>query len=169
MNEIVDRYLEEEELTLFSDERDARERFERYCDKCKGKMLIDQESGQPAINKYGEPMFVGKRVPTMSGLALALGFINRKDMIAYARNGEHKKLIQAMMTKMEEYAEQRLYDRNGQKGAMFALCNNFSGWTQLDKQEGAGEALEKLDAILDATKKNAIANGTNKLLVMVRK
>ena len=41
---------------------------------------------------------------------------------------------------MEEYAEQRLYDRDGSNGAQFSLRNNFSGWNErqknkLDEQE----------------------------------
>lgn len=159
------RRLREEHLTMFVNEQDAKDRFERYCDECKGKPLIDQETGLISLDNYGRPIFVGSKVPTVSGLALALGFVNRQNMLRYSKNGEYKTLIQAMLTKMEEYAEQRLYDRNGQKGAIFSLCNSFNGWSQMDKNDDINESLDKLDAILEATKKNAIDNGTNKIMI----
>ena len=32
--------------------------------------------------------------------------------------------------KVERYAEERLYDKDGANGAKFSLANNFSGWRE---------------------------------------
>ena len=41
--------------------------------------------------------------------------------------------IDRAKTKIEEYAERRLFDRDGCNGAKFSLANNFRGWAE--KQE----------------------------------
>ena len=43
------------------------------------------------------------------------------------------------MTRIEMYAEERLYDKDGSNGAKFSLQNNFKGWNEAVK-EAAKEA-----------------------------
>ena len=51
---------------------------------------------------------------------------------------------------MEQYAEERLFDRDGSHGAQFSLRNNFKGWKET---EGENEdALKKLDDVLKEIK-----------------
>ncbi len=38
-------------------------------------------------------------------------------------------------SRVEEYAESRLYDKDGANGAKFSLANNFKGWKE--KPDGA--------------------------------
>ena len=45
-----------------------------------------------------------------------------------------------------EYAEQRLFDKDGSNGAQFSLRNNFKGWN--GEQEANEDELAKLDEVL---------------------
>ena len=56
---------------------------------------------------------------------------------------------------IEEYAEMRLFDRDGVNGAKFSLMNNFKGWRDKPKDETELEALHKLDAILEGIDREA--------------
>ena len=47
--------------------------IEEYFKKCEGEILKDEE-GEVIFDKFGNPVIVGARPPTVTGLALALGF-----------------------------------------------------------------------------------------------
>lgn len=68
--------------------------------------------------------------PTVSGLALALGFESRQSFYDYEKNPIHSYTIRRARLAIEETYEQRLHG-NTPTGAIFAL-KNF-GWK--DKQE----------------------------------
>lgn len=99
---------------------------------------------------------------TITGLALALN-LTRKGLLDYSvKNKAFCDTITRAKQRIEEYAETRLYDRDGAKGAEFNLKCNF-GWVsnqqELDlkqkelelKQKGIEKVnteTNKLDAIL---------------------
>lgn len=84
--------------------------------------------------------------------------------------------------RVEAYAEERLFDRDGTSGAQFSLRNNFKGWTEkteLDEEEqqarielnkarkeaitGENEnhdAIDRLDSILEELRNNATEQET---------
>jgi hypothetical protein len=82
---------------------------------------------QKAVDEYWDNL-VGP--PTVTGLALALGFADRRSFYDYEQNGEFSYTIKRARTQVENFAEQRLYSSQP-AGAIFAL-KNF-GWS--DKQE----------------------------------
>lgn len=108
-----------------------QEAIDEYFDLCKGKMLLD-EDGEPVLSKYGEPIYLGSKPPTVTGLALALGFQSRQALINYQEKEEFHDTITRAKLRIEEYTETRLFDRDGVHGAQFSLRNNF-GWR--DKPE----------------------------------
>ena len=67
--------------------------------------------------------------PTVSGLALALGFSCRRDLNAYQGKKEFCTTITRAKAQCEAYAEERLFDRDGTNGAQFSLRCNF-GWNE---------------------------------------
>lgn len=97
------------------------------------------EDGTIATDKYGQPVILGKRPPTVTGLALALGFTQRKSLIDYAKREGFADIIAMAKSRVEMYCEERLFDRDGVKGAMFSLQNNF-GWAQEEKRKKATAA-----------------------------
>lgn len=102
--------------------------IEAYFEDCGGKPLTD-ENGDILFDKRGSPVIVGAHPPTVTGLALWLGFKSRQSLLNYqSRSQAFDDVLTMAKSKCEEYAESRLYDRDGVSGAKFSLENNFSGW-----------------------------------------
>lgn len=121
--------------------------IEEYFKDCEGHILTDS-SGKTLYNKNGEPVIVGAHPPTVTGLALALGFKTRQSLLNYqARSDKFNDIITVAKSRCEEYAESRLYDRDGVNGAKFSLTNNFKGWREKPAEDN-NEALSKLDEVL---------------------
>lgn len=113
--------------------------IEEYFKKCEGEILKDDE-GEIIFDKFGNPVIVGARPPTVTGLALALGFSTRLSLLNYQGKKEFMNTITRAKSMVEVYAEERLFDKDGSNGARFSLINNFRGWTEkpqtdLDEQE----------------------------------
>ena len=124
--------------------------IEEYFKKCEGEILKDEE-GEVIFDKFGNPVIVGARPPTVTGLALALGFstrlslalgfMSRQALLNYqTRDKCFNDTITRAKSMVEAYAEERLFDKDGSNGARFSLINNFRGWTEkpqtdLDEQE----------------------------------
>ncbi len=51
-------------------------------------------------------------------------------------------------SRCEEYAERRLYDRDGVNGAKFSLANNFKGWRDKPEDKTEDPELPKLYSAL---------------------
>jgi hypothetical protein len=105
--------------------------IDQYFINCEGKTLLDAD-GNPVLNKYDEPIIIGAKPPTVTGLCLALGFNSRDALIDYGNKDEYADTVSRAKLRCHEYAESRLYDKDGANGAKFSLANNF-GW--IDRQE----------------------------------
>ena len=114
------KYTSKEELEVL---------IEEYFKSCKGEVLKDGE-GTPILNKWGQPIIINERPPTVTGLALALGFATRKSLLEYEGKKEFVNTIARAKSRVEQYAEERLFDRDGANGAKFSLANNFKGWSE---------------------------------------
>lgn len=121
---------------------EAMERLiEAYFEGCRGEVLRDADD-KPVLNKFGEVVMVGARPPTMTGLALALGFADRSSLLDYEGKPQFEAVIRIAKSRIEQYTEERLFDRDGNRGAQFSLQNNFRGWKEsrdvtLSAAEGA--------------------------------
>lgn len=121
--------------------------IDAYFADCEGRPLTDG-NGDAVTDKNGVPVVVGVHPPTVTGLALALGFKTRQSLLNYqARSKAFDDIITVAKSRCEEYAERRLYDRDGVNGAKFSLANNFKGWSDRPDNDSA-EALHKLDEVL---------------------
>ena len=102
--------------------------IEAYFEDCREKPLTD-ENGEIIFDKRGDPVMIEERPPTVTGLALWLGFKSRQTLLNYqARSKAFDDVLSVAKSKCEEYAERCLYDRYKSSGAKFSLENNFSGW-----------------------------------------
>lgn len=119
--------------------------IEKYFEDCKGEVLRDS-NGDPVLNKFGQPIIIGAKPPTVTGLAIALGFTSRMALLKYQAKPEFVDAITRAKARVEQYAEERLFDRDGSNGAQFSLRNNFKGWN--GENEKNQDALEKLDQVL---------------------
>ena len=101
--------------------------IDAYFKECEGHPLLDDE-GVPYTDRNGNPFIVDRKPLTVTGLALALGFATRQSLLDYEGKGPYKYMIQQAKLRIENYAEMRLYDKEGANGAKFNLQNNFKKW-----------------------------------------
>lgn len=113
-------------------------KIEQYFEDCKGYPLTD-EKGKQIFNKFGSPIFIDVHPPTVTGLALALGFTSRQALLNYQAKPEFVDTITRAKARVEQYAEERLFDRDGSNGAQFSLRNNFKGWDADKKNDDSGD------------------------------
>ena len=114
---------------MYNTVEEMQEKIDAYFEECKGRVLTDDD-GNVVTNKFGEPVVVGARPLTITGLALALGFNSRQALLNYEGKPEFNDTVKRAKAVVERYAEERLYDRDGVNGAKFALANNFKGWNE---------------------------------------
>ena len=104
---------------------DMQRVIDDYFERCAGRLLMD-ENGQPILNKFGAPVYVDQHPPTVTGLALALGFSSRQTLLNYQARPAFMDTVTRAKSRCEAYAEERLYDRDGSRGAQFSLEHNFN-------------------------------------------
>ncbi len=124
---------------------EMQKRIDAYFDECDGTLLTDP-NGQPILTKWGQQIYIGKKPYTITGLALAIGFKSRQALLNYQGRAEFNDAITRAKSRVEAYAEGRLYDKDGSSGAQFNLKNNFQNWD--GGQKDNLEALERLDEVL---------------------
>ena len=95
--------------------------IEAYFESCKGEILRDEDGRIVFNQKDGTPVWVGRKPPTIPGLALALGFSSRQSLYNYKARKEFMDTISRAQTRVEQYTAERLFDRDSQRGAQFAL------------------------------------------------
>lgn len=130
-----------------------QEAIDAYFEACKGEPFIGDD-GCAVRDKSGVPIIINAKPPTVTGLALALGFTTRQGLINYQGRAEFVDTITRAKSRCEEYAESRLYDKDGANGAKFSLGCNF-GWNAENEKSGDPAALA---ALLTALKGENNAN-----------
>lgn len=120
----------------FESAEQMQELIDKYFTECDGKPLLD-ENGIPIRNKYGKIIRDDRKPYTITGLALALGFTTRQALLNYEGKEEFVDTVRRAKSRVERYAEERLYDKDGANGAKFSLANNFKGWSEKQQIEGS--------------------------------
>ena len=118
----------------FKNKAEMQEKIDKYFEDCKGETIRD-ELGNPITDKWGNVLKVGAKPLTVTGLALALGFTTRQSLLNYQGKPEFVDTITRAKTRIEQYAEERLFDKDGANGAKFSLSNNFDGWKEKQQIE----------------------------------
>ena len=104
-------------------------RIDAYFESCYGEYITDDD-GNLMTDKHGHPVMSKSRPLTITGLALALGFNSRQSLLNYQDDPAFMDTIKRAKSKVEQYAEERLFDKDGVNGAKFNLSNNFKGWSE---------------------------------------
>ena len=128
--------------------------IDAYFESCKGEPIIGGD-GQPIMDKYGNVILIHAKPPTVTGLALALGFTTRLSLLNYQGKREFVNTVTRAKSRIEEYAEGRLFDRDGQRGAEFSLRCNFRWSAEEKKQDGedtGGTGIVELPAAMPTTR-----------------
>jgi hypothetical protein len=119
---------------MYKTVEEIQEKIDKYFEECEG-VVLNNENGEVVLNKYGDPVIVGRKPLTITGLALALGFNSRQALLNYQDKPEFNDTITRAKAKVEQYAEERLFDKDGSNGAKFSLSNNFKGWAEKQQIE----------------------------------
>ena len=114
---------------MYQTAEEMQEKIDAYFESCKGRYLEDDD-GNYVLTKSGLPIIVDARPLTITGLALALGFASRQALLNYQAKDEFHDTILRAKARVECYAEERLFDKDGANGAKFSLANNFDGWRE---------------------------------------
>lgn len=93
------------------------------------------EEFERAADAYFALCEAKEKVPTVNGLALALGFNSRQSLLNYAEKPEFLDTVKAVRTRLEAEWEQRLGGPNA-AGTIFWLKNQ--GWTDKTEQQISG-------------------------------
>ena len=120
----VTKYDHPGQPAYFTTAEEMQIAIDKYFKDCDGEPLLDS-NGDPMLNKFSEPVIVGKKPYTVTGLAIALGFTSRQALINYQHKDEFFDTIVRAKLKCQNYAESRLFDKEGSNGAKFSLSNNF--------------------------------------------
>lgn len=119
---------------IFKTKEEMQEKIDAYFEECKGRPLVDDE-GNVMTDKNGIPIIIDSKPLTITGLALALGLNSRQALLNYQGRKEFNDTITRAKAKVEQYAEERLFDKDGANGAKFSLANNFEGWKEKQQIE----------------------------------
>lgn len=114
---------------MYKNKEEMQAKIESYFKSCEGELLKDNDE-KPIMDKFNQPILIGAKPPTITGLALALGFASRQALLNYQEKDEFNDTITRAKSRVEQYAEERLFDRDGANGAKFSLANNFEGWKE---------------------------------------
>lgn len=125
---------------------EMQEKIDTYFAECKGEIIYDAY-GNPMIDKNGNVVREGSVPPTMTGLALALGFATRKSLLDYQAKPDFVYPVTRAKSMIERYTEQRLFDREGVQGAKFSLSNNFEGWSEKQELKTEGTVIKIINDI----------------------
>ena len=139
----------------FRTKEEIQEKIDAYFKECEGELLLDDNGNPVYIPKIGLVYTKQPKPPTVTGLALALGFASRQSLMEYQGKKEFADTIIRAKSRIEEYAEGRLFDRDGVNGAKFSLSNNFRGWGEKPEQsQDIGSNMVALAEILTHPGKN---------------
>ena len=112
-------------------------KIDEYFIKSKGEYLTDDDGNIVVVK--GTPIIIESYPLTVTGLALALGFLSRQALLNYQEKTEFHDAITRAKLVIEDYANKRLYDKDGVQGAKFTLTNNFEGYKEKQDIEHSGE------------------------------
>lgn len=118
----------------FKSKEEIQEKIDIYFKECRERVALDDD-GNAITDKNGNAIYFPPKPLTVTGLALALGFNSRQSLLNYQGKAEFMDTITRAKAYIEQYAEERLFDKDGANGAKFSLANNFEGWKEKQQIE----------------------------------
>ena len=127
---------------------EMQERIDAYFKSCEGEYRT-APSGELLLDRRGKPTRTGDAPLTMAGLQNALGFKSHRSFTDYANKKAFRLVIMKARLRVEQYAEERLFDQDGYSGAAFVLQYGF-GWNK----EKAGNTVSMVSVNITTSKEN---------------
>jgi len=113
------------------------------------KLFKNRKALIEAVDRYFEDVKKDRVPLTITGLARSLGMQSRQTLVNYGHDDKFGDIVCEARMRIEEYAEGRLYDRDGARGAEFNLKCNF-GWNDKGNDSGEEDMLKKMDEMIGA-------------------
>ncbi len=136
----------------YSCPQELSERIDKYFLEACNSIPVLGDDGKVLTTKTGKPL-IDYNPPTVAGLALYLGFADRRSLYDYKKKEKFEYVIRRAIARMEENAEKQ-FTVGQTSGAIFWLKNH--GWR--DKNETIEIPDKKLSLEeLGITKKDIIA------------
>lgn len=108
---------------MFQTPEEMQVKIDAYFASCVPTFL--RVDGSVVPDKNGNPI-VQYNPPTITGLALYLGFEDRSSLYEYKEKKEFTHTVKKAIARMENYAERELFNNPKPTGAIFWLKNH--GW-----------------------------------------
>jgi hypothetical protein len=134
----LDPFMNSNNGRKFKTPQQLQKKINEYFDSCYGPGYY---KGNPILDVDGNPVIVQKEPFTISGLAryLHVSTVTLYNYDTDSRAGlippEYAEIIRDAKLRIQEYAEKRLYDRDGSGGAKFVLEAGFGWMTDRDRME----------------------------------
>ncbi len=122
----------------FTSLKRLKDEIDKYFNSC-FSYVTDKKTGEKLKHDNGEEIVVCIRPPTVSGLALHLG-TTRQTLCDYEKDERFGEVITLAKRRVEQFAEESLYDKTSVTGSIFNLKVNF-GWSEesaTDSEDGGG-------------------------------
>lgn len=124
----------------FKSAKELQKKIDAYFESCyeeRWEQIIGQDEKMtwvPIYDRHGEIIKDQVKPFTISGLAVFLE-TSRQTLLNYEENEEFFDTVTRAKAKIENYAEEQLFDKNARNinGIQFNLNNNYKRWT--NKQE----------------------------------
>ena len=134
-------------LNMFKNTRQLNQRIDQYFLGCNAVQAVD-ENNMLLFDKNSLPIMSSlEKPPTVTGLALAIGFNSRSALLEFNGNQVHVDIISRALARIEEFAEAKLFDKGLYTGAKFFLANNFKNWSDKPPADDL-DTLAKLDSVM---------------------
>lgn len=102
-----------------------QQKAERYFTECRGRVVYDEEN-KPVRGRDGRLLTEDEHPPTVLGLALALGFSTRNELLALQNDAVVGEVVRRSLGRCEAYLEEKLCE--SANGVRMALLHNFPEW-----------------------------------------
>ena len=112
--------------------------IDEYFENCQHEYFTDDD-GKPIYNPRGEPVIKRYNFPSVTGLALALGFSSRTEVWNYQKKKEFSNAITRAKMKIDAAIESEMRsDKLKPQAGIFLLKNMKTGWEDKQTLEHTG-------------------------------
>lgn len=129
-----------------------KQRLSEYFLSCEGP--AKNKKGDVIVDREGNPYMTQVKPYTLAGMARAMG-VDTRELKKFASGKydtvkeKYSYYVKMGAQQVEEYAESRLYDKNGHQGGRFILDSAFGRTVKKDNSDVNNAEFAKQKALLD--------------------
>ena len=136
----------------YKSKEDLNKKIDEYFSQCKPEYLLDDDGIQVLTDK-GVPIRININAPSLSGLALYLGFASRQSIYDNEKLEEFSYIYKKARTKVEEWIYQHSLDGSVPPAVGIFILKQF-GYTDRQTIDYTNVGNPMLDALNELTGRN---------------